>query len=31
MCYHVINRGNAGREIFLKRHDKAFLKAMGHV
>jgi putative transposase len=31
LCYHVINRGNAGREVFFKDGDyQAFLKAMGH-
>ena len=31
MCYHVINRGNDRREVFLKDGDyQAFLKAMGH-
>jgi putative transposase len=31
ICYHVINRGNARREVFLKEGDyEAFLKAMGH-
>ena len=28
-CYHVLNRGNARREVFLKGGDyRAFLKAM---
>jgi len=31
ICYHVLNRGNARREIFLKDGDyQAFLKALGH-
>jgi len=31
ICYHVINRGNARREVFLKDDDyEAFLKALGH-
>jgi putative transposase len=31
LCYHVLNRGNARREIFLKDGDyQAFLKALGH-
>jgi len=31
ICYHVINRGNARREVFLKDSDyEAFLKAIGH-
>jgi REP element-mobilizing transposase RayT len=31
ICYHVINRGNARREVFLKDGDyHAFLKAMAH-
>src|SRR6185295_18899244 len=31
LCYHVINRGNDRREIFLKDGDyQAFLKAMAH-
>lgn len=31
VCYHIINRGNARREVFLKDRDyQAFLKAMGH-
>jgi putative transposase len=31
ICYHVINRGNAGRDVFLKDGDyEAFLKAMRH-
>ncbi len=31
ICYHVINRGNARREVFLKEADyEAFLKAMQH-
>jgi len=31
ICYHVINRGNARREVFLKDDDyDAFLKAIAH-
>ena len=31
ICYHVINRGNARRDVFLKDADyDAFLKAMAH-
>ena len=31
ICYHVINRGNARRDVFLKDGDfQAFLKAIGH-
>jgi putative transposase len=31
VCYHVINRGNGRREVFLKDGDyEAFLKALGH-
>jgi putative transposase len=31
VCYHVINRGNDRREVFLKDEDyEAFLKAIGH-
>ncbi len=31
ICYHVLNRGNAGRRVFHKKGDyQAFLKAMGH-
>ena len=31
VCYHVINRGNGDREVFLKHGDyQAFLKAIGH-
>ena len=31
VCYHVINRGNDRREVFLKDGDfQAFLKAIGH-
>jgi len=31
ICYHVINRGNDRRDVFLKDGDyQAFLKAMGH-
>jgi putative transposase len=31
VCYHVINRGNGRREVFLKDGDyQAFLKAIGH-
>jgi putative transposase len=31
ICYHVLNRGNARRAIFLKDGDyQAFLKALGH-
>jgi putative transposase len=31
MCYHVINRGNARRQVFSKDGDyEAFLKALGH-
>src|SRR5438876_11063830 len=31
ICYHVINRGNARRDVFVKDGDfQAFLKAIGH-
>jgi putative transposase len=31
VCYHVLNRGNGRREVFLKDGDyQAFLKAIGH-
>jgi len=31
VCYHLLNRGNAGREVFAKDDDYlAFLKAIGH-
>ena len=32
VCYHVVNRGDARREIFLKDGDyQVFLEALGHV
>jgi putative transposase len=31
VCYHIINRGNSQRDVFLKDSDyEAFLKAMSH-
>jgi putative transposase len=31
ICYHILNRGNARRQIFFKDGDyQAFLKALGH-